>query len=283
MRTLFMGLWICSNLVLTLAAIVMIVRKSWKAYPIFFSYVAYSAGFVWLNLALYYKAGEAGYIYAYWVSAVGYTALAFAVLREVFVQIFRPYASLREFGVVLFRWATLVLILIGIVMTVSSSPGEQSWPIHFLMTMDRSIMMMQCGLVIFMFLFAGQLGLTLRHHLFGIAIGFGLMASSELIFTTLYAYGTINPALVNFGKLGAEILAYAVWTGYMFAPEPERRQSASLAHAANWNNELTGATYGNSGSAFLPNIVDTVERVLSKRTATEIYLHTAGSGPSLPN
>ena len=142
---------------------------------------------------------------------------------------------------------------------------------------------MQCGLVIFMLLFAGQLGLTLRHRLFGIAIGFGVIASCELMFTTLQAHGTISLVTLSLAKMSSEIVAYIIWTSYMFATEPERRQSASLAHAANWNNELTGATYGNSGSAFLPNIVDTVERVLSKRTATEIYLHTAGSGPSLPN
>ena len=103
------------------------------------------------------------------------------------------------------------------------------------------------------------------------------------MFTTLQAYGTISLVTLNMAKMSSEIVAYVIWTSYMFAPEPERRQSASLAHAASWNNELTGATYGNSGSAFLPNIVDTVERVLSRRTATEIYLHTAGSGPSLPN
>ena len=51
---------------------------------------------------------------------MGYTVLAFAVLREIFVQIFRPYESLREFGNILFRWAALVLILIGVVMTISS-------------------------------------------------------------------------------------------------------------------------------------------------------------------
>ena len=283
MRTLFMSIWIGGNVLLTLTAIAALWRKLAKSHPAFFAYLAYVAGFVWLNLILYYKFGGNGYSYGYWISTVGYTVLAFAVLREVFIQIFRPYESLREFGKILFRWAALVLVLIGIVMTLSSKPGSDTMSVYFLMTIERSIGLMQCGLVIFMLLFAGQLGLTLRHRLFGISIGFGVMASCELMFTTLQAYGTISMVTLSLAKMASEIIAYIIWTSYILAPEPERRQSASLAHAANWNNELTGANYGNSGSAFLPNIVDTVERVLSKRTATEIYLHTAGSGPSLPN
>ena len=283
MRTLFMFVWIGGNVLLTLTAVVALWRKVAKSQPAFFAYLAYLAAFVWLNMVLYYRFGMNGYIYGYWISTIGYTALAFAVLREIFVQIFRPYESLREFGNILFRWAALVLILIGVVMTLSSKPGSETFSLYFLTTLERSIGLMQCGLVIFMLLFAGQLGLTLRHRLFGIAIGFGVIASCELMFTTLQAHGVVSLVTLNMAKMSSEIVAYVIWTSYMFATEPERRQSASLAHAANWNNELTGATYGNSGSAFLPNIVDTVERVLSKRTATEIYLHTAGGSTSLPN
>ncbi len=283
MRTLFMSFWIASNLLLTVAAAVMIWRKLVGKYPMFFSYTAYTAVTLWLNFLLYFKFGESAYSYGYWVSALGCTLLAFAVLREIFLQIFRPYESLREFGTVLFRWAAVVLVLIAIVMTLSSSGGSLPLAHHFLFTLDRSIMMMQCGLVIFMFLFGGQLGLTVRHHLFGIAIGFGLIASFELVFMTVYAYGTGNLFMVNMVKMAAEIVAYGIWTGYMMMPEPERRQSGSFAHAANWNNELTGATYGNSDSAFLPNIVDTVERVLSRRTATDIYLHATPGRTTLPN
>ena len=283
MRTLFMSVWIGGNVLLTLTAVVALWRKVAKSQPAFFAYLAYLAGFVWLNMVLYYRFGMNGYIYGYWISTVGYTVLAFAVLREIFVQIFRPYESLREFGNILFRWAAVVLVLIGIVMTLSSNPGSESFSLYFLTTLERSMGLMQCGLLIFMLLFAGQLGLTFRHRLFGIAIGFGVIASCELMFTTLQAHGIVSLVTLNMAKMSSEIVGYIVWTSYMFLAEPERRHSASLAHAANWNNELTGATYGNSGSAFLPNIVDTVERVLSKRTATEIYLHTAGSGPSLPN
>ena len=77
---------------------------------------------------------------------------------------------------------------------------------------------MQCGLVIFMLLFAGQLGLTLRHRLFGIAIGFGVIASCELMFTTLQAYGTISLVTLSLAKMSSEIVAYIIWTSYMFSP-----------------------------------------------------------------
>ena len=103
MRTLFMSVWIGGNVLLTLTAVVALWRKAAKSYPAFFAYLAYSAAFVWLNMVLYYKIWRAMVTsYGYWISTVGYTVLAFAVLREIFVQIFRPYESLREFGNILF-------------------------------------------------------------------------------------------------------------------------------------------------------------------------------------
>ena len=45
-------------------------------------------------------------------------------------------------------------------MAMSSHTQDISITCSFLMTLERSILMMQCGLVIFMFLFAPHLGLT---------------------------------------------------------------------------------------------------------------------------
>ena len=83
-------------------------------------------------------------------------------------------------------------------------------------------------------------------------------------------------------KMLAEITAFSLWTYYMMSPDPERRVASGFAHAQDWNYELSRLHHAPE-AAFLPNIVDTVERVLSRRTATEIYMHSAGSGPSLPN
>jgi hypothetical protein len=55
----------------------------------------------------------------------------------------------------------------------------------------------------------------------------------------------------------------------MYRPEPERRRASVLEQPETWNYALQAAANGNGGSAFLPSVVDTVEKVLTKR-ATNI-------------
>jgi hypothetical protein len=282
MRTLFMSLWVVNSITIALVPAAMLARKAHKTYRVFFAYVSYQAFFAWVSLATYSLASPRVHFYTFWISTAGGVMLGFAVLREIFQHIFRPYDSLRKLGDVLFRWAAVVLVLIAIVMAVSAHTPDTSLTCSFLMTLDRSILMMQCGLVIFMFLFGPYLGLTARHHVFGIAIGFGLIASCELIYATLFAYGVGSMNVLNLVKMLAEITAFGMWAYYMMSPDPERRVAAGFAHAQNWNFELSRLHQAPEG-AFLPNIVDTVERVLSRRTATEIYVQSADGGPSLPN
>ncbi len=282
MRTLFMSFWVINSVAIALVPACMLARKTFKLHPIFFVYVVYDALIAWVNFGLYNRAGAAVYFYAFWIATAGTSILGFAVLREIFLQIFRPYDSLRQFGDVLFRWAAVVLVMIAIVMAVTSNHQGISLTCSFLMTLNRSVLMMQCGLVIFMFLFAPHLGLTMRHHIFGIAIGFGISASVELVGATLFAYGVGSPHILGLIKMGADIFAAGLWAYYMMSPDPERRVASGFAHAQDWNYELN-RLHHTPEAAFLPNIVDTVERVLSRRTATEIYMHSAGSGPSLPN
>jgi hypothetical protein len=174
----------------------------------------------------------------------------------------------------LFRWSAAVLILIAVVMSVSAVPVTTNPVTSFILTVDRSVRMMQCGLVIFMYLFARQLGLTERHRVFGISIGFGVFSSIHLMTVTLIAL--FPPAtstnsnhimyLLNVPYQLGCIAAIVIWSVYMYRPEPERRRATVLELPESWNYKLTEINNDSSDSAFLPNVVDTVERVLTKRT-----------------
>ena len=72
----------------------------------------------------------------------------------------------------------------------------------------------------------------------------------------------------------AWLVTVVIWTVYMYRPEPERRRATVLELPESWNYTLAGINNDNSAAAFLPNVVDTVERVLTRR-------NPPGSG--LPN
>lgn len=244
-------------------------KKLNRDYPIFFLFVVAECATDTLNFCLSFGSYPA-YYYIYWIGTAITTVLGFAVLHEVFSVVFRPYEGLRSFGSNLFRWSTVVLLMIGAVMALSSPSVIENPVTNFIFTIDRSVRLMQCGLVVFLYLFGRQLGLTDSHRVFGISIGFGVTAGVHLSVVTLRSMFTsdLSVYLLNGMNQIAFLAAVVVWTVYMYRREPERRRASVLDQPESWNYALAAAT-NKSGAAFLPNVVDTVEKVLTKR-ATHI-------------
>jgi hypothetical protein len=263
--------WITSWVAAIVLIGLMVKRKLHREYPIFFAFLLAETASDLTNFALSFGSMKT-YYYAYWVGAAITTCVGFAVLHELFRLIFRPYESLRSFGATLFKWSSIVLLLISTIMAITSSPVTKYPIADLILTVDRSVRLMQCGLVLFMYLFSRHLGLTERHRVFGISIGFGLTASLHLIVVTCQAFLLENSMALK-AMTGLHQIAYLVsvviWGVYMYRPEPERRRASVLEQPETWNYALQAATNGNGGSPFLPSVVDTVEKVLTKR-ATNI-------------
>jgi hypothetical protein len=240
-----------------------------REYPIFFAFLI--AGIVtdllnFVALLLSYRM----YYFTYWTGSAVMAFLGFAVLHEIFRHIFRPFEDLRSFGSALFRWSTLVLLMIGAIMAISAAPVTKSPVTSFIFTIDRSVCLMQCGLVFFICLFARQLGLGEGHRVFGISVGFGVTASIHLVAVAVrWKFpSAISGQVLNTTYMVASIISITIWFIYMYRPEPERRRASVLEQSENWNYALAAATQGDSASAFLPSVVDTVDRVLNKRSVS---------------
>jgi len=266
--------WIGAGIGLLFLAGLMFRKKLHREFPVFFALIVAEALDSWLGMLLKVISRKAYYI-EFWAMAAITSVLGFFVLREVFLHIFRPYEALRSFGKMLFRWSAAVLLLIATVMTLSAGPSAGDPLFSFIFTLDRSVRLMQCGLVIFLYLFAKQLGLTERHRVFGISIGFGVFASVKLMFDTAVALAPAASTrnLINILNVPYEmawVAAVAIWTVYMYRPEPERRRATVLELPESWNYTLTGINNeNNAGAAFLPSVVDTVERVLTRRAMAQ--------------
>lgn len=258
--------WIASSLLEAFLVGYILRKKLNREFPTFFAFLLMSTVSDVTNFVLSFISSKA-YYYAYWTGTAITIALGYAMLREIFKHVFRPYESLRTFGATLFRWSTLVLLMIGAVMALSSAPATQEPITSYIFTIDRSVQLMQCGLVVFLYLFARQLGMTEGHRVFGIAVGFGVTAATHLIAVTLRSHfpGQTSMFVLQIANQAAYLISVIIWMVYMWRPEPERRRASVLEQAESWNYALAAATNGDGGASFLPNVVDTVERVLNKR------------------
>jgi hypothetical protein len=260
-------LWFASPALQAGVVIAMLRRGLHRDYPYFFNYtilgvIAEPLLFV-LHLTSY-----TSYYYAYYGNLGLSVIFSFAVLQEIFRDAFRPYEALRDLSVILFRWSALVVLLVAVAWAISSGSGGGKPDTGFmevsLVLADRSVRLMQCGLVFFLLLFSEYLGIPRRSFLFGISLGFGLFASvNMLVFTGLYnRSGVISRTTLSEINSGAYVAAVLIWFGYTLASAPSRSmvEEITLQRSKNWNLALEDAR----GPVVADSLLDTMDRTVER-------------------
>ncbi len=234
-----------------------------RDYPFFFNYTILQVVSVPL-LAIAYRTSYSAYFYAYYVNLGLSVILSFAVLQEVFQDAFRPYENLRDLSVILFRWSALVALLVAVMWAINASHTSDGGVVNDVMQLaDRSVRLMQCGLVFFLLLFHGYLGISPRSMLFGISVGFGFFAGiNMLVFTGLSRHGLLTDAMLSRINAVAYGVAVVMWLGYtMAAPSRSKAHSEALLRGPDWNSALEEARVVPADSVL--DVMDrTVERLL---------------------
>lgn len=211
-------------------------------------------------------ASQPVYDYFYWFCDLTIDCMALAVMLELFRDIFKPYEALRHFGNVMFRWVVAVLVLVSVATTVSGGRFELRTFLNCgSMLFDRGLMIVQCGIVLFLLLSSNYLGISLRHRVFGIAIGFGITAAISLLVLSSVHWITnsmLSPmfALMNSVARVGDI----IWLIYFWIPQPERRLSEAQPESRRWEYALASVSAPAPEALFLTSIDRTVERLLTK-------------------
>lgn len=260
-------LWILPASLQLWLVIVMLRRELRQEYKCFFAYTAFHVVRFVVEFSIFHLASHIAYFFFYWAAGAVSVLLGFAVIYEIFRQSFEPYPGLREVSSNLFHWVALMLVLISAIIAVTS-PGEYPWvPTTAILMLERSMRMMQVGMLVFLFLFTERLNLSWKHPIFGIALGFGIFACVELILATWLAqFGAQNTATYSLIKAATYNTSVLLWLSYMLAPQPEKRPVELVPQMEKLRLAFAGITpYPHDG--FVSNVERTVERVLSKTDA----------------
>jgi len=270
-------LWIINPALELPLVVAMVWRKLHRRFPVFFAYTIFQL----VNFAILFPIHQYGgydlYFYSYWIGAVITLGLGFKVIHEVFLDVFRPYHTLKDLGTVLFRWAALVMLFVAVVVAAASTAG-QSPLAQAVATVQRCVKVIQCGLVVFLVCFSGYLGVSWRQHNFGIILGFGGYASVQLLGNALYAGGQIGSQVTNFLYPAAYVFAMITWLGYVALGAPSRELSSSLLTSQRWEQSLSELQNPVPSESLIPMFEGMVDRAFS-RTAAESYPQLATPMP----
>jgi hypothetical protein len=235
-------LWIFPTCLSVITLIIMAKGRLYRELPVFTAYLA--------CVTLYDIAG-AGlreshpgfYFYFYWIGD-GFTALlGLCVIYEIFRIVLKPFSSVQRIGSLLFRASFFVLALIVITTFRARMSADVEPLIATILNLELSIRILEAGLFFFLFSFASSLGLTWKHHVFGVAAGLALFVATELAVVAMrsyygraaddLAYQVLKPAAFNCGVL--------IWAGYIWRGEPVTSPATRVPEQSRileWNNAL---------------------------------------------
>jgi hypothetical protein len=247
--------WLAGPLLQIILLICMVQRSLHRAFPRFFSYILFQ---ILKSACLFvtYRYFSESYFDVYWAGNAVSVLLAVVVMDEILQSLLKEYRSTQTFGTTIFRWSCGLLLLVAIIGAWSSAETSADGVLAAVFAFDRSVRLMQCGLFLLLMLLGRFLKNCWRQPAFGIALGFGVFASVELILISIVmSYGSSESAIISLVKSAAYNVVTLLWIGYL----RQRLQPAPSAQA------LPAPARGSDGeTAFMLMVEQAVDRVLSR-------------------
>jgi len=255
--------WLVGPVLQITLLIVMMQRKLHIVFPRFFSYIIFQIAKSGILFAIY-RYRQENYFDAYWTGNAISVLLAVTVMDEILRNLLREYGGIQALTSLVFRWSCGLLLLLSIVSAFSSEQTSADRVVSAVLAFDRSVRVMQCGLFFLLMILCKVLRNCWRQHVFGIALGFGVFASIELVLVSIVMHFGDGPvAIVSLVKSVAYNGVTALWIMYL------RRQNESIVEidAAPQLNTLNVSLAGSPQSeddGFLSMVEQAVDRVLSR-------------------
>jgi hypothetical protein len=183
--------------------------------------------------------------YFFWAGLLVEALIKFALIGEIFSAVFGLYQSVAKLGKVLITGLGVILVFIAAVVAAYSTRDNTHWIVSGAHLLEQTIYLIECGLIVFLFLFAQYFKLCWGRVSYGITLGLGISACVHLATWALAANGNFDAhgrILLDFAHMAAYHLSVLIWYYYLLVPA----KSVSLAkdppppehNLEVWNQEL---------------------------------------------
>jgi len=242
-------LWLAPNLLLLNLALLMWRRKLHRQFPVFF---IFSVVISIEQLTLFFidvtpSISPPTWWYVFWAGLLAEALVKFALIGEIFSSVFGRYPSVAKLGKLFISGVGVVLVLLATVAAVYTTKDNTSWIISYAHILEQTIFMVECGLILFLFLFAAYLKLHWNRPSFGIALGLGISACVPLATWALMANGHFSSAhnrdLLDILNMATYHVSVLIWYYYLLFPGKNKSDRGGSPpppehHLEVWNAEL---------------------------------------------
>lgn len=239
-------LWVAPNVFLLVLAILISKSRTRKEFPAFFAFAVLAA---LCELAVY-GADVSPSVSAQtfwrvdWATLLVEGLLKFVLVGEIFANVFGPYPQLARLGKFLIRSLGILLLATAAIAAAYAPKDSPEAIVSGAHLLEQTIFLVESGLLIFIFLFAGYFSLRLARPLLGIAIGLSLSACVHLgTFAVAANAGLADPKriVLDFVNMGTYHVSVLIWFYYLVVPHKIAvRPEAPIPenNLAVWNREL---------------------------------------------
>ena len=252
-----------------------------RRFPAMSSYLAIRVGSMPVLLVLLYGQSRHWfndycflmYYVAYWSVYIASAITLYFVCLEIFRTILSPFTGLARLGTIVFRWAAVVSLIVSLLPVVMYAHKGFALVHDVAFSLMRSVSILELCLLAFLCICMNTLKLSPRELSFGLALGFGMMSSSDFI---AGAWLSGNHSLTSPMQIAYEatvLIVLCVWVVYVALPEPVKKPVVMPANSTiyRWNEIAAALGHGTqvavqqpANSFFLSDVEKVVDKVLTR-------------------
>jgi hypothetical protein len=267
LESTFRAIWFAHPVLQSATAAVMVWRKLYRKFPVFFAYLLSQVAVFALVFSAYRWGDYKEYFYGYWICSIISLVIGFKVIHEIFLDVFRPYHALKDLGSVIFKWAALVMLLVAVVVAAASAASAEGPWVESVLTVQRCVRVIQVGLILFLLVFSKYVGVSWRQYSFGVSLGFGSFALVELLVIALHASGRASQSTANLANTIAYNVSILVWLTYSALKSPAREAVNTLLTSQRWDHSLGDIQHPDAPESLIPVFENMVDRAFSRMDA----------------
>jgi hypothetical protein len=240
-------LWVAPSLLLLVLAVLLWRRNVDKQFPFF---VVFAVAIAVEQLTLYAadvipSVSPKTWWYMFWAGLLVEAIVRFSLIGEIYSTVFGPYPSLARLGKLLISGVGVVLVLVATVAAAYTPKDNIYWIVSGAHVLQQTIYIIECGLILSLFLLASYFKLSWRRSTFGIALGLGFSACVHLATWALMANGNFSARYrvsLDFVNMATDHVCVLIFSYYLLIPQRSAVTTSLVPPPEHnlevWNQEL---------------------------------------------
>jgi hypothetical protein len=237
--------WVAPNVLLASLGILLWRRGAARQFPAFLAFALISSA----EQLTVYAADLAPWITpenfwrVFWAGLLIEGFLKIVLIGERFGHVFGSYPPVAGLGRLLISAVGAVLVLVAVLVAAYAQSDNPHWLISGAHLLEQTIYVIECGLLLFIFLFAAYFRLGWNSASFGIALGLAISACVHFGTWAVMANGGLPDErhLLDLLNMATYHVCVLIWFYYLLVQQRSATASAVPVPEHNlevWNREL---------------------------------------------